>query len=142
MSEQDSSEKVVKEIYAYAAEQLNAGSSPGLIKIKLTERGLDAQSASIVVDNLFDAQEKMRKKASESNMVLGGFLCFGGIAFTAFTYYPAQPGNRYITAWGAILYGAYLFVKGWAIILKRCLVSQIFYCTPPPDLGGMPLHES
>jgi hypothetical protein len=56
-------------------------------------------------------------KATQSdggkNMVFGALWCIGGIIVTAATYsHASSEGGGYVVAWGAIIFGAWQFLKG------------------------------
>lgn len=46
------------------------------------------------------------------DMLAGALWCIGGIVVTMATYEAAGPGDTFIIAWGAILFGALQFFKG------------------------------
>jgi hypothetical protein len=46
------------------------------------------------------------------NMAIGAVVCLIGIAVTAGTYSAASSGGHYVVAWGAIVFGAFQFLKG------------------------------
>ena len=78
-------------------------------KWRLVEKGLDEDSANIVVNNL----TKQKKERGRKDMIFGALWCLGGIIVTAITYSSAsESGGTYIIAWGAIVFGAIQFFKG------------------------------
>jgi hypothetical protein len=46
------------------------------------------------------------------NLILGGFLCLGGIVSAVISFNSAAPGGTYVIPTGAILGGGALFIKG------------------------------
>ena len=55
---------------------------------------------------------KSRTK-SQSDLWNGAFWCVGGLALTIGTYVLADDmGGGYLVAWGPVVYGLYLFIKG------------------------------
>ena len=47
------------------------------------------------------------------NMAIGAVVCVVGIVITAATYSAASSGGgHYVVAWGAIIFGAFQFLKG------------------------------
>lgn len=46
------------------------------------------------------------------DMVIGGLWAAGGAAVTIATYSASASGGRYVVAWGAIIFGAFQFVRG------------------------------
>jgi hypothetical protein len=49
---------------------------------------------------------------ASKNMRQGALWCIGGILVTAGTYAAASPGETYIIAWGAVIFGGLQFLKG------------------------------
>jgi hypothetical protein len=45
-------------------------------------------------------------------MATGGVVCAVGVLVTAATYTAASAGGHYVIAWGAIVFGAFQFLKG------------------------------
>lgn len=48
----------------------------------------------------------------QRNMVVGGLLCFAGLAFTLLTLAASPATGVYVFAWGAIVFGAAQFIRG------------------------------
>jgi len=113
-SSEQTDEEVVQAIYQFAAEQMAKGVSDDQVESLLMAKGLDRESASIVVSNLADHRENARAKAGQRDMVVGGLWCAGGLAVTFFTFQAAAGGGTYVVAWGAILFGAIQFFRGLA----------------------------
>ena len=116
MSEAEpSQEQVVEAVYAFAVEQLKAGSSPEQIQATLVEKGLSQEIAETIVSNLTRVVSEAKSKAGKKNMVYGALWCVGGIIVTAVTYSSASDGGgHYVVAWGAIIFGAIQFFRGVA----------------------------
>lgn len=113
MSNEPSEEQVIRAVYERAASLIKAGKSREQVNADLRSRGLNEQSAAIIVDNIFN----LRKKAGKKNMLFGALWCIGGILVTAWTYGVAasrSSGGHYIVAWGAIVFGAIQFFRGLA----------------------------
>jgi hypothetical protein len=70
--------------------------------------------------NLDVNSEKTDDAASEgtTNMFVGALWCIGGIVVTAVTYSAAQEGGTFVIAWGAIVFGAWQFLKGFVQSFK------------------------
>ncbi len=97
-----------------AAEQIIQGAPPSIVHENLTKAGLDAGTASGVVDELKRARAEALKVAAKKNLFYGAFWCVGGLAVTAITYQAAADmgGGRFLIAWGAVLVGAVQFLRG------------------------------
>lgn len=78
----------------------------------LIEQGLSAEDADCVIANLRTQARAAEKSAGIKNMLYGALWCIGGLSFTIWTYTSAQPGGRYVLAWGAVVFGAIQFFKG------------------------------
>ena len=64
-------------------------------------------------------EQASKKKAGRTKMVLGALVCLAGIVVTVGSYLAASSGGGYILAWGAILFGALLFLWGWEQARRR-----------------------
>jgi hypothetical protein len=53
-----------------------------------------------------------RSRESKNALFFGAFWCIGGVLVTVVSYNEASGGERYIVAWGAIIYGFVKFFKG------------------------------
>lgn len=113
-SSEPTDEEMVQAIYTYAAEQMANGVSDDQVESMLMAKGLDRETASIVVSNLAEHRDKARASAGQREMVVGGLWCAGGLAVTILTMQAAAGGGTYVVAWGAILFGAIQFFRGLA----------------------------
>jgi hypothetical protein len=96
----------------YAVELYKAGLSNPQIESKLIEKGLSALSVAEIMRGISKQRAGETKEAGVRNMLLGALLCVVGIVVTAMTYAAAIGGGTFIVAWGAIIFGAGLFVRG------------------------------
>jgi hypothetical protein len=100
-------EEVIEQIYALAANLLFENDrSPKEVKDELIKNGIDAESSSIIVDNLTSAKRKIAGK----DMFYGALWCIGGTIATVADF-------GYIF-WGAILFGGFQFLRGAYNYLK------------------------
>lgn len=53
-------------------------------------------------------------KAGRTQMILGGILAVAATIVTIVTYANADPGDTYFFWWGGIIFGAILFIQGFA----------------------------
>lgn len=122
MAEQEmTEEQMVEAIYGFAAQQMRSGVKPAEIERQLAEKGLDADSAKVVVENLIKAKGRAEYDSSIKNMIYGALWCIGGWAVTAATYSAAanaNGGGKYVVAWGAILFGGIQFLGGLVTYLR------------------------
>jgi hypothetical protein len=70
----------------------------------LVEKGMDLESASVVVGNLEKQIKDAKKKGANKDMLYGALWCIGGTVATI-----ADIGYIF---WGAIVFGAFQFIKG------------------------------
>lgn len=114
MEEQNQDQQAaVNQIYEYAALlMVNQNKDAYATKQALMEKGLDEESASVVVTNLEQQIKDAKKEKANRDMLFGALWCIGGIVVTAVTFSAASGGGTYVVAWGAILFGAVQFIKG------------------------------
>jgi hypothetical protein len=117
--QEHSEEEIVREVYEFAAQQMEEGLSEGQIRVLLTENGLDHESAAIVVTNLTRMRSEAIGAAGKREMLYGALWCVGGTAVTIGTYAAAFKGGPFIIAFGAIIFGAIQFFRGLVQWLRR-----------------------
>ncbi|MBF9144320.1 hypothetical protein [Hymenobacter properus] len=102
-----STQDTVNQVYDYAANQLvHGGRSGAEVERLLQEKGLDAESAGIVVSNLQGQIKQAKNAQAKKDMLHGALWCVGGTALTL-----AHIGFIF---WGAIIFGGIQFFKGVA----------------------------
>ncbi len=114
---QEDIEKAVEAIYTYAGALLRAGRSEDEVEDALVEKGIERNTAMVVVRKLTSARASTEKSNDRdkgfSDMMIGGLIAGVGIVITAITYSAAsEGGGRYVIAWGAIIFGAIRFFRG------------------------------
>ncbi len=98
-------------IYAYAAEQMGKGVSPADVEKDLIGQGLEPEGAALVVRKL----REIHKEAARKNKIHGALWCIGGLTVSVVTWLLAGAGlmgGSYVVAWGAVVYGAILYLRG------------------------------
>ncbi len=104
-------QKVLQDLYQYVVEQLfHLERNSQDVKADLVAKGLDAETADIIIQNVKEQIVKAKKEQASKDILYGALWCIGGIAVTALTY--SGGGGRYVVAWGAILFGGIQFFKG------------------------------
>jgi len=100
-----SPQETVNQLYQHAADLLihQKRASDDVVQ-SLRDRGLDEESANIVVNNLQSQISSAKKERANKDMLYGALWCVGGIAATA--------ANIGFIFWGAIVFGAIQFFKG------------------------------
>ena len=97
----------INQAYAYAADLLvNQKLSGDEARNGLLAKGIDSESASVIVENLEDQIKEAKKSKANKDMLYGALWCVGGIIATV-----ADIGFVF---WGAILFGGIQFFKGLA----------------------------
>lgn len=103
----------VQEVYDYAAQLMGAGKSDDTVQNELIAKGLNAESAGIVTQNMRSQFREAHKEQGISNMRTGGLWFVGGSLITGVTYYMAsEQGGSYFMTWGAIIFGGFQFLQG------------------------------
>lgn len=105
-----------QEMYDYAAVLLiTQKKHVDEVRNALMQKGLDAQSASVVITELQAAVARQRKIKAKKDMMYGGGVLILGTVITLVTYSIASSGDgggTYFVSWGAILVGAIQFFRG------------------------------
>ena len=122
MTERPSREEVIAEAFEKAAELKNQGMPAFAIKAKiastLVEKGIDGQAASVIANSLpvggVGGEAIASSKNGMNRMVFGGLLCVAGIVLTMITHSMAGSTGYYVVAFGPIIWGAVLFIKGYS----------------------------
>lgn len=100
-------QEVVNQIYEFAANlMVDKKYSTSETVDALVEKGLDEESASIVVANLNKQIKEAKNDRANKNMLYGALWCVGGIIATL--------ANFGFIFWGAIVFGAIQFFMGVA----------------------------
>ena len=97
-------------VWTYALDEKAAGATDNAIRKGLASYGLDEEHATLITDAL-ENTAKNRLASHKANMVRGGITCGAGFLITYWTMTAAQGGGTYVVAWGAIVFGAYRFLK-------------------------------
>lgn len=110
--DQAAAQQFIREVYQRAANLANQGKSKDKIKTELNAMGLNQETASTVIENVFRVRKKAHREAGARSIMVGAAWCIGGIAVTALTFQMASGGGTFIVAWGAILFGGIQFLRG------------------------------
>lgn len=96
------------------AEQLAAGVAEEEITQMLVDSGRSRGEAADLVRSVVDAESESVPlvEVYRRKMISGALWAIGGVAVTAITYEAARDGGVYIIAWGAMLFGAWDFIRG------------------------------
>jgi len=106
----------LERIYEYAANLLiNEKKSPYEVRSLLIQQGLDAEIASLIVENL-ETQVSISNRGDSAqanqDILQGTAWLIGGSIVTALTYAAASDGGIYVITYGAIIFGAVQLIKG------------------------------
>jgi hypothetical protein len=101
-----------KKLYRLAAEQIESGLSSQIVQSFLIKNGLDQEEAEAVISDFYKCNSEENRTAGRRKMYFGGFFFICGTAITVITYCAAAPGGTYVISWGAIIFGAILFIRG------------------------------
>ena len=113
-------EEMLRSAVIYARNSIREGQSKKNVEKALIEdKGIQADLASEIVRKLYEERQREYQKsfsdAGIRNMVIGGAICFIGIAVTIGSYHAAAnspSGGQYVIAWGAVIFGGIQFFKG------------------------------
>ena len=106
-------EQDLNQLSIYAADLLvNKDKNAVEVVNALKEKGMDEETATVLVSTLIEKIEDNQSSRANKDMIYGALWCIGGIVVTVFTYSASSGGDRYIVAWGAILFGAIQFFRG------------------------------
>ena len=106
-------EQTMPSMAEYANRLYKSGLSDTQIESQLIQKGLDLQTVGIIMKSQSELRAKATRATGERNMLIGALLFLGGIIVTVVTFAAAVgSGGRYVVAWGAIIFGAGLFVRG------------------------------
>lgn len=109
--------QVVDEVYRIAAQRLSEGAKPRELESLLNERGLDARGAAEVAGRLKQTQPALIRRAAVMKMRSGAGWFLAGLIITVWTYTAAPVlGGSFFIAWGAILVGAFEFLRGLMLL--------------------------
>jgi hypothetical protein len=123
--------------HGYGSLLLQGGMSSADARKKLMGFGLNKEAATVLIAELLnptvppvsesntadgdaptlaELEKRMMREAGMKNMAIGGMIAILGGAFTIASYWLALQGGvgAYVVAWGAILFGALMFLKGAA----------------------------
>ena len=117
-TQEPSPDEMVEAVYAFAAERMKAGASNRTVIDELIEKGLDQESATIVVNNLSSARGEAARSQGMKHLIFGSLWAIGGTAVTVATYSAASGGGRYVVAWGAIVFGAVEAISGLVMLAR------------------------
>ncbi len=106
-------EKTIPSIAEYATSLYKSGLSDTQIESQLIQKGLDLQSVGMIMKDQSALRAQATRATGERNMLVGALVFLLGIIVTVVTFAAAAgSGGRYIVAWGAVIFGAGLFVRG------------------------------
>jgi hypothetical protein len=106
-------ELIPEDKFRLAVEMKNAGHNDIEIGSRLMQEGLDHETAGLILKNLPVTEEMKQRKTDANNDMLYGIIgLIAGVAITAFTYSTAKPGQSYVVASGAIIFGIHRLVRG------------------------------
>ena len=111
----DTTDTIIKELHAEAAQLLALQESDQFIVDSLMQRGIDKHYAELVLEN---ARSDQSDRKEFSKLLFGGIFTFlTGIIATVGTYSRPIAGGIYFVFWGLMVYGVFLVTR--AVILFR-----------------------
>jgi len=105
-----------KKLHGYVANLIKVEKrSYSEIKKLLIEKGLTTTEAESTIDSVAKRLLKNRKDKAKKDIKYGALLFFGGIIFTAITYFHATSspeGGMFFLAWGPVIFGGIALLRG------------------------------
>lgn len=80
----------------------------------LVDQGTDPEVAATIVKTVEQRISTREKPSTNKDMIVGGLLFAIGLIITVGSYAAAAGGGTYVVAWGAMLFGAIQFIRGYA----------------------------
>ena len=112
-------EEIMQAIYGFTAEKMEAGVSHAEIANELVEKGMDQESADMIVQQVHEVHREAYHTAGKKNIMYGALWAVGGTVVTVASYATAAEGDaKYVVAWGAIVYGAIQIFVGLSRVAK------------------------
>jgi predicted RNA-binding Zn-ribbon protein involved in translation (DUF1610 family) len=89
---------------------------PHQVRSQLIGQGVSQAETDRVVDSLVPESKSKHKSSGVgrgvTNMLIGGIICFIGLAVTVGSYVAAEPGGVFLLAYGPIIFGGIQFFRG------------------------------
>jgi len=101
----------VNEAYSYTASLMAQGKNSYEITQALAAKGIDGESAAVIIAELENEFDKARKQQANKDMLYGALWCVGGTVLTL-----AKIGFIF---WGAIIFGGIQFIRGLMASVKN-----------------------
>jgi hypothetical protein len=108
-------QQAIQALYVEAAQMMRNGASRKKIISALAAKGVPENIAGTIVDRLESAKRDASRSNAGRDMAIGAVVCIVGLVITLGTYAAASgssSGGRYVVAWGAIIFGAFQFLRG------------------------------
>jgi predicted phage tail protein len=107
-------QQAVDALYNYTLELLVTQKKKPWEVIKMLEAdGASTQVATTLVNTVKNQYNAEVTKSANKNMLAGGLWCVGGTLVTVLSF--TAGGSRFVLAWGAIIFGAIQFFKGYGM---------------------------
>jgi hypothetical protein len=108
----------IQQLFNYALRLAANGQSPKTIQQTLIEQGIEEQTAAHIAQQAVSTKKAVVRKAALAEMGIGVGICLVGLIITLVTLALASGGGTYVVAYGAILVGAFQFLRGVFRLLK------------------------
>lgn len=110
----NASKEYLTTIWNYVIEEKESGTTDNEILAGLKERGLEEPDAVEIISNT-ESKLKELIDLQSNKMLFGGIIFLLGIFISLYSYTASMTsGGYYIITYGAVLFGAILFFKGFA----------------------------
>jgi hypothetical protein len=104
---------------SYAKDVMRQGMPRTAVEEVLRAQGFDEAAARAIVERA-DRTKDERRVAGRRHMIMGAVVCAIGIVITVVSYSAVEDrGGTYVVTWGAIVFGAIQFVRGFVQITDK-----------------------
>lgn len=108
----------IQELQEFAIELVRQSRTSSDVQHILRENGVPAPIAASWVSQIIEARNAAKRTDGIKNLLVGGGICVAGLTITLITYAAASPGETYVVAWGAVLFGGFRGLVGLVNLLE------------------------
>lgn len=108
----------IEDLQEFAIELVHQNRDPSEVRNILEQNWVPSHVASVWTSQIFEARGVAKRESGIKNILIGGGICALGLIFSLATYAAASPGETYIVAWGAVLFGGFRGLMGIINLLE------------------------
>lgn len=84
------------------------------VKQIMMQRGREERDAENIANRALGDIQEAKQEAKDKDKLYGGITLLIGLLITTLSYQVAQPGGKFVLAWGAVIYGGIRFARGFS----------------------------